>query len=182
MDYDEKSVIWQSGVEGLVSDEFADYVSHVYVHQGSLDFNFLGNPLHMEAGNCMILVTRNMVSDLCPSTDFEAEVIYVTNTFLETCAPRNNFAIRGTLMLYVNPVWVLTAEEQQRCVHNFEEVRIRLMEEHPYKSDVMSSACQLLFLDFFIKNMRWIQYSTTSNQRILFVDLIGFVSFPCRVW
>ena len=149
MDFNEKDVIWQRGVSGLTSEALSSYVAHVYAHSGRLDFKYHGEPMVLEGGSCMIMGMLGLITDLQPSEDFDAEVIYVTGTFLEMSTPRNNYGIRGTLMLFINPVMKLNEAEQRRCARNFEEVRMRLETDHAFKHDAVSGACQLLFLDFF---------------------------------
>jgi len=149
MDFEEKSVVWEKGLEGLNSDELIGHVAHIYAHRGRLDFKFHGEPMALEAGGCMIIRMRSLLTDLQPSEDFDAEVIYVNPSFIEMSTPRNNYGIRGSLMLFINPVMQLNEEEQWRCMRNFEEVRLRLEESHAFKHDAVSCACQMLFLDFF---------------------------------
>lgn len=149
MDFEAKNVIYSSGVENLASDEMLEYVTHVYVRSGQLRLKYHGEPVILESGNCMIVRVQNLLTDIEPSHDFKGDIIYITPGFIEMSTPRNNYGIRGSLMLFMNPVMKLNPSEQSRCLRDFEEVKLRLQEDHSFKNDVVSSACQLLFLDFF---------------------------------
>ena len=149
MDFEPKNVIIESGVEHLAADAMLEYVAHVYVHQGRVDLKYHGEPMALEEGDCMIVRVQRLLSDVIPSADCKVEVIYITPGFIEMSTPRNNYGIRGSLMLFINPIMKLDKQEQARCQRDFDEVKLRLKEDHPFKNDVVSCACQMLFLDFF---------------------------------
>lgn len=149
MDFDVNNVIIEHGVEGLASDALIDYVVHVYVSAGQCSLKYHGEPMTLQAGSCMIVRVQRLISDVQPSADLKCTAIYITPSFIEQSTPRNNYGVRGSLMLFINPVMPLNEKEQLRCRRNFEEVAERLTEEHPFKNDVVSCACQGMFLDFF---------------------------------
>lgn len=149
MEFEQKNVIFESGVNNLATDDMLEYVAHVYVHQGRIDLKYHGEPMALEAGDCMIVRVQQLLSDVQPAADCKVDVIYITPGFIEMSTPRNNYGIRGSLMLFINPIMKLDEQEQSRCKRNFEEVKSRLQEDHPFKNDVVSCACQVMFLDFF---------------------------------
>lgn len=149
MDFEPKNVIIESGVEHLAADAMLEYVAHVFVHHGRVNLKYHGEPMVLEEGDCMIVRVQRLLSDVIPSTDCKVEVIYITPGFIEMSTPRNNYGIRGSLMLFINPIMKLDKQEQARCQRDFDEVKLRLKEDHPFKNDVVSCACQMLFLDFF---------------------------------
>ncbi len=149
MDFDATNVIIEKNVEHLGADSMTDYVAHVYVYHGSCQMKYHEEPLMLDAGQCMIVPLQRLLTDISPSPDFQGTVIYIKSGFIEMSTPRNNYGIRGTLLLFINPVMQLDEQEQQRCRRNFEEVEERLNSQHPFKHDVVSCACQLMFLDFF---------------------------------
>ena len=108
MDFESKNVIIESGVEHLAADAMLDYVAHVYVHQGRIDLKYHGEPMALEAGDCMIVRSQRLLSDVVPSTDCEAETIYITPGFIEMSTPRNNYGIRGSLMLFKKTIRLRT--------------------------------------------------------------------------
>ena len=149
MEFDATNVIIEKGVSGLATDSMMDYVAHLYVYQGSCQMKYHGEPQTLESGQCMIVRVQRLLSDVQPSADFIGTTIFIRPSFIEMSTPRNNYGIRGSLMLFINPMMKLDAQEQQRCRRNFEEVEERLTSDHPFKHDAVSCACQLMFLDFF---------------------------------
>ena len=149
MDFDGTNVIIEKNVEHLGADSMTDYVAHVYVYHGNCQMKYHEEPLMLDAGQCMIVRMQRLLTDVSPSPDFQGTVIYIKPVFIEMSTPRNNYGIRGSLLLFINPVMQLDEQEQQRCRRNFEEVEERLNSQHPFKHDVVSCACQLMFLDFF---------------------------------
>lgn len=149
MDFEPKNVIVKPNVEGLASDDVIDYVAHIYVKRGRVELKYHGEPMLLEAGQCMIVRMQRLITDVLPSSDCEADAIYITPTFIEMSTPRNNYGIRGSLMLFINPIMTLDEAGQSRCQRDFDEVKLRLQGDHPFKNDVVSCACQMMFLDFF---------------------------------
>ena len=149
MEYNLNNVIVEHGVDNLVSESLMDYVVHVYVYEGTCSLKYHGERMELQAGHCMIVRVRSLVSDVQPSANFKATCIYITPSFIEMSTPRNNYGVRGSLMLFINPLMQLDETEQVRCQRNFREVEERLLEDHPFKNDVVSCACQAMFLDFF---------------------------------
>ena len=107
MDFEPKNVIIESGVEHLAADAMLEYVAHVFVHQGRVNLKYHGEPMVLEEGDCMIVRAQRLLSDVIPSADCKVEVIYITPGFIEMSTPRNNYGIRGSLMLFINPIMKL---------------------------------------------------------------------------
>ena len=150
MAFDPKSVIIEDSLDGLVSGKYDSYVAHVYCFEGECDFAFNDMDYNISRDNSMIIIMPAATSNLRPSPDFKAKVIYVAGPFLEASSPCNNYGIKGSLSLYQNPVIKLTPEEQERCKADFEMVEKRLMHEnHLFQEEMMMCTLQALFLDFF---------------------------------
>lgn len=149
MEFDPKHVVIENGVGGLSSERLMDYVAHVLVRRGSVDFRYHGEPMRMGQGDSMIVRVQRLLTDVRASADADVTVIYITSSFIEVSTPRNNYGIRGSLMLIINPVMRLSEAERRRLERDFGEIALRVGEEHPFKTDVVSCACQAMFLDYF---------------------------------
>ena len=99
MDFDGTNVIIEKNVEHLGADSMTDYVAHVYVYHGNCQMKYHEEPLMLDAGQCMIVRMQRLLTDVSPSPDFQGTVIYIKPVFIEMSTPRNNYGIRGSLLL-----------------------------------------------------------------------------------
>ncbi len=165
MAFDPNNVIIEDNLDGLTSGRFNGYVAHVYCYEGDCYFEFNDMKFTISKGNTMIITMTRLTANLRPSEDFKAKVIYVQLQFLEASSPRNNYGIKGTLALYLNPVMKLTQEEQERCQADFEMVERRLNHQnHLFQEDMMMCTLQALFLDYFDFHARVYGYDSISLQ------------------
>ena len=166
MDFGTTNIIIDDNLNGLLDGRLEEYVAHFYCIEGSCEVVFNEKRLTFGKGDCMIIIVPSMVSDVKSSTDFQVKAIYTSHPFLESCAPRNNHAIKGTLALYVDPVWHLNEKERQICEHNFQQVEKRLADtDHAYHRDLMISVVQTLFLDFYNFQVRIFGKSDIQEQK-----------------
>ncbi|MBR1543140.1 MAG: AraC family transcriptional regulator [Bacteroidaceae bacterium] len=150
MDFDINNIIIEDNLNGLLEKRLSDYVGHFYCSNGSCEIMFNEKAEAFSKGDCMIIVVPSMISGIKPTEDFQVKAIYTSHPFLESCAPRNNHAIKGTLALYIDPIWHLTEKEKHICERNFQQVEERLAEtDHAYHRDLMISVVQTFFLDFY---------------------------------
>lgn len=150
MAFDPKNIIIEYKLDGLTSGKFDSYIAHIFCYEGECAFVFNEMEFNLSQGNTVIITQPRLTANLRPSEDFKVKVIYVTGPFLEASSPRNNYAIKGSLALYLNPVMKLTTEEQQRLKADFELVEGRLKHEnHLFQEEMMMCTLQALFLDYF---------------------------------
>ena len=131
--------------------EFAEYLCHAYCHGGHCKFERNRQPFRFEAGDCMIIPRRgDLVKNLQESDDFQVDVIYVTQQFIELSTPQSNYGMRGQLSLFQNPIMRLTPEQQEVCKHNFDAVKRRLAQTgHRFRHDALMNAVECMIIDFF---------------------------------
>ena len=141
---------------------FADYLCHAYCYGGHCTFERPrvggqgpgmrnGQTFRFEPGDCMIIARRgDLVMNLQESDDFQVDVIYVTQKFIELSTPQSNYGMRGQLSLFQNPIMKLTPEQQAVCRMNFEAVKRRLKQtEHRFRHDALMNAVECMIIDFF---------------------------------
>jgi AraC-like DNA-binding protein len=166
MDFDTDSIIIENELNGLFDNRLKNYVGHFYALEGSCVVKFTEKELLLSQGDCMIIIKPSMVSSIKPNESFKVKAIYISMSFLETCAPRNNHAINGTLSLYVNPIWHLNEQEKQICLHNFQQVENRLGDTcHAFHQDLMISVVQTFFLDFYNFQVRIFGKNDIQEQK-----------------
>ena len=130
---------------------FSEYLCHAYCHKGFCTFERNGKTFRFERGDCMIIPRRgDLVRNLHESEDFQVDVIYVTQQFIEIATPQSNYGMRGHLSLFQNPIMRLNREQQEVCSKNFEAVMRRLSQTgHQFRHDALLNAIQCMIIDFF---------------------------------
>ncbi len=126
------------------------YLAHLLCLGGTCKFLFNGKEYELHAGDLSIVRRRNLIENMQPSDDFSAKIIYAKPRFIELCVPHNNYAIKGQLSLFLNPIIHLTQEQQFVCLRNVEILEFRLKNTaHRFYRESLINAMQTLILDFF---------------------------------
>lgn len=134
----------------IAPEEKHSYTLHYLCKSGSCTFVYGINAHPVQAGDCVIISLPMLMESFTPTQDFACRLIAVRNTFLEKSRPRSNYGTKGRLSLYINPVMPLTEEERKRCERDFDDIAYLCAHpEHRFQDEVVSVACQKLFLDFF---------------------------------
>lgn len=161
----DKDVIIRDTLEELGTDVANNYIAYAYCYAGTCEVDFNDKAFRFEAGDCMIIVSNKLVESVVPSDGFRCKVIYITSSFLEMCSPDNNYYVKGTTTLFLNPIMRLTAEEQAQCRKDFDDVEHRLRQtSHHFQKDVLKSTIQTLFLDFYEFHARIYGYAEVPQQ------------------
>ena len=156
----------------------ANYLCHAYCYNGYCTFERNGQAFRFEAGDCMIIARRgDLVKELRESEDFQVDVIYVTQQFIETSTPQSNYGMRGHLSLFQNPIMKLTAEQQDTCRRNFDAVKRRLAQtSHRFRHDALMNAVECMIIDFFDFHARLYPADKISSlQHQLMEDFINLL-------
>lgn len=155
-------IIIDNTLKRIGETAFADYLCHAYCYGGHCTFERPrvggqgpgmrnGQAFRFEPGDCMIIARRgDLVMNLQESDDFQVDVIYVTQKFIELSTPQSNYGMRGQLSLFQNPIMKLTPEQQTVCRMNFEAVKRRLAQTgHCFRHDALRNAIECMIIDFF---------------------------------
>ena len=161
-----EDVIIKENLVLLGTEAINRYISHVYCYEGTCEICFNDSHFLLEKGDCMIIISNKLVESVTPSTDFRCKVIYINSPFLEICTPENNnYYVKGSMSLFLNPVMKLTQEEQEICKSDFKEVEKRLQNtSHHFYQEVLMSTIQILFLDFYEFHARIYGYEEVPLQ------------------
>ncbi len=142
-------IIIANNLDLLGSSETSGYVAHALCTGGSCKFSFNMGDYEMSAGDLIIVRQGRAVCDVQPSADFQVKAVYVEVQFLEVCTPQNNYGMKGTLSLFLNPLMRLDEVQQQLCLHDMLAVETRWNSPHNFHRDIMIATVQAMFLDFF---------------------------------
>jgi len=144
-------IILDNTLRHVGDERFAGYISHGYCRGGHCAFDHNNKHYTMQTGDCVIFARRgDLVENVHQSDDFAIDIIYVTQEFIEISTPPSNYGMRGHLALFENPVMRLTADQQQVCQMNFDNVKRRLSQtDHCFRRDALANAVECMIIDFF---------------------------------
>ncbi len=132
------------------TDAKEKYLVHLLCLNGMCKFRFNGKEYELRTGDLSIIRRRELIENIQPSADFRAKIVYAKPLFIETCVPHNNYAIKGSMSLFLNPIIHLTPEQQTLCLRGMEILESRLKSvEHCFYRETLMNAMQTLILDFF---------------------------------
>lgn len=150
MAFDKTNMIIDHDLRRLATEETDEMVAHILCYQGTMDFLFDDRPFTLRSHDAMIIAVPRLLESMKPSADFKARSIYITMPYLEYCSPKNNYAIRGTLTLFENPIMRLDSEQFERLNMDFRYMEYRYNQDtHRFQEDIMYTCTQALFLDFY---------------------------------
>lgn len=147
-------IIIEYNLDRLCDESLSRHVSHVYCEKGSCEVGFNGSVFTLTEGKCMIVVNNRFVDYIKPDKTFKAMCIYLSFQYLCQCVTRSNFGIVGTIRLYSNPIFDLLPKESDICRNNFKKYIERVNRPYHFREDMLASATQLFFLDFFEFHIR----------------------------
>ncbi len=148
---DESNDIIITDALGIIqTDTEENYLAHLLCLGGTCKFHFNGKVYELRAGDLSIVRRRKLIDKIQPSDDFRAKIVYAKPHFIERCVPQNNYAIKGQLSLFLNPVIHLLPEQQFICCRDMEMLEFRLRNTaHRFYRESLVNAMQTLILDFF---------------------------------
>ena len=136
---------------GIVKTDIEEqYLSHLLCLGGTCRFFFNGQEFELREGDLFIIRRRSLVEKIRPSADFRCKIIYAKPGFIELSTPQSNYAMKGQLSLFNNPVIHLIPEQQILCRRNFDILEQRVNNtEHLFYRETLINAMQTAILDFF---------------------------------
>ena len=149
------SVLVCSTLRDIAPEALPDYVLHYLCLTGTCTFAYWMREHTAQAGDCIIISLPLLLEQFQPSEDYTCRLIAVKRPFMESSRPRSNYGNKGVLALFENPVMRLTEEESYRCNWDMDAIQCTCAHpEHRFQDEMVSIACQRLFLDFFDFHLR----------------------------
>lgn len=138
----------------LTHEDFKDFVAHVLCLKGEFSFSLRGEDFVLHQGEAMILGGYQDISHGKATEDLEIVCVWVRNDFLELCTPRSNYGIRGSFALYLSPIMEMDADRFAQLHDDFRVIERRVnSQQHHFHEDVLVTAVQTMFIDFFDVHM-----------------------------
>ena len=120
---------------GIVKTDIEEqYLSHLLCLGGTCRFFFNGQEFELREGDLCIIRRRSLVEKIRPSADFRCKIIYAKPDFIELSTPQSNYAMKGQLSLFNNPVIHLMPEQHILCRRNFDILEQRVNNTEHLKS------------------------------------------------
>ena len=151
---------------GLVKTDIEEqYLSHLLCMGGTCRFFFNGQEFELHEGDLSIIRRRSLVEKIHPSVDCQCKIIYAKPAFIELSTPQSNYAMKGQLSLFNNPVIHLTPEQQILCRRDFDILEQRVNDTgHLFYRETVINAMQTAILDFFDFHARIYGHTDISTQ------------------
>lgn len=158
-------IIFANDFAALGSKDMSGYCTHALCHCGEMYFRMGGKSFRVVAGDCIIFIHNELVTEIETSADFCVTVVYITYSFLYRNTPRNNYDINGKLTLIQNPVMPLNAMGQQTFLMDVCLIRKRLeCETHHFYNELIGCFTEAFILDLYDFHAQQYGYSSVSKQ------------------
>lgn len=96
-------IVFADDFAALRSRNMSQYCTHALCHAGEMTFCLARKSFRMTAGDCIIFVHNELITDIQATDDFRATVIHISYPFIFKSIPRNNYDVTGKLTLLQKP-------------------------------------------------------------------------------
>ena len=161
----EQNIIITDNLNDIGKSPYKEYLGHALCLDGSCRIVFNGKELEMKRGYLMIVRRGKLVEKVRHGQNFRVIMVYISSKLIELSTPLSNYGMKGQLALLLNPIMHLTPTQFEQCMHNFDNLHIRMMQtEHKFYNDMMLNKVQSLIIDFFDFHATLYKESDVSTQ------------------
>lgn len=158
-------IIFADNFTALSSKNMSQYCTHALCHAGEMTFYLGGKSFRMIAGDCIIFVHNELITDIQATDDFRATVVYISYPFLYKNIPRNDYDVNGKLTLLQNPVMPLNEAGQRTFLEDVSLIGKRLeCDTHHFYSELIGCYTEAFILDLYDFHAQLYGYSSISKQ------------------
>ena len=158
-------IIFADNFTALSSRNMSQYCTHALCHAGEMTFYLGGKPFRMIAGDCIIFVHNELITDIQTTDDFCATVVYISYPFLYKNIPRNDYDVNGKLTLLQNPVMSLNEAGQQTFLEDISLIGKRLeCNAHHFYNEWIGCYIKAFILDLYDFHAQLYGYTSISKQ------------------
>lgn len=164
-------IVFSDNFEALASENISRYCTHALCHTGEVSFCMAGESFRITAGDCIIFTHNELVSDIKPTDDFRATVVYISNAFINKNMPKNDYDIVGKLTLLQNPIFPLSETAQRIFVEDVTQIRKRLERNvHRFHDELIGCLTQVFILDLYDFHAGVYERPSVSKQSALLLN------------
>lgn len=158
-------IIFADDFTALCSKNMSQYCTHALCHSGEMRFSLAGKSFRMTAGDCIIFVHNELITDIQATDSFHATVVYISYPFLYKNIPKNDYDINGKLTLLQNPVMPLNEAGQKTFLEDTSMIKKRLENNaHHFYNELIGCYTEAFILDLYDFHAQLYGYSFVSKQ------------------
>lgn len=127
------------------------YHTHLFCHQGYIQFLFNDQKMECKAGQFLFWFAESRLSGLTFSKNFKATVLLVEKDFLTNNIPDQSWSINAQLHSRVYPIKAnITQQDKQRILFNFKQMHDRFEEKnHRFYEELIGLQMQIFVLEMW---------------------------------
>ncbi|PZP50599.1 MAG: AraC family transcriptional regulator [Pseudopedobacter saltans] len=127
------------------------YHTHLYCHQGSIQFLFNDQKMECKGGQFLFWFAESRLSGLTFSKNFKASVLLVEKDFLMDNIPDQSWSINAQLHSRVYPVKANISErDKKRILANFQQMNDHFLEtDHHFYEEIINRQMQIFVLEMW---------------------------------
>ena len=95
MELQQDSIIVSDRLQALFDFELRNCFTHAFVTDGECVMKYSGEEVRMVKGDCVIIISNLLVTEIQPTENFHAKVIFIEPGFMEACTPHTSYGIVG---------------------------------------------------------------------------------------
>ena len=145
----DKIYFWDSVNDCDPQKQFG-HILHILCMEGSMSFVFHNVRYNIAKGDYVILPNGSLACSFSESSDFDAIIMSLSESFVTSMALRSNYGIIGHLSLLQNPVMRLSENDFRKCRTDMLRLRERLNDrEHLFQEEMLGHLLLAHILDLY---------------------------------
>ncbi|MDE5809381.1 MAG: helix-turn-helix domain-containing protein [Muribaculaceae bacterium] len=152
------------------SPAFYDCIVHLICTDGTGSFLYNDHPFTMSKNDIAVISRPQLVSKIEKDENFRCEYIAAPDKFLHNLLPANNYAIRGCVSLFNNPIIKVDELDASHFKTDISNIKNRIDNiDHQFYQELMGSLLQTMVYDLF-------DFHSKTNNDILTTDRVGYIT------
>lgn len=147
---DKNDIAFTDDIYDAMSDKHLNTCLHLVVLSGNVTFRIGINSFAAGKDDCIIIPNRTSITDIRATDDFTMTSVIISNKFIQVSLPKSHYEVEGLLAMADNPVMPLSAEEAERIISDFNQVKFRYNAfSHVYYAEMVIHAIEMMVLDMY---------------------------------
>lgn len=164
------NIVYLTDFSDILSDEYADCISHTICTGGSATFRYNDREFTMGGNDIVVIAQHKNVEKLAFSEDFRCELIIAPDKLLHSLLPANNYSIQGRVSLFSNPIIKVNSREAQTFRRDLQNIRERIGDSgHNFYNEMIGSLLQTMMYDLF-------HFHSRCNENVLTTNRVGYIT------
>ena len=153
--------VFQNDFIQCCQPQYEEYCLHLLCLEGRASFSMGDGHYEVKKGDAVIKSAAKPITGIQCSDDFRIKALLISNHILEICKPESSYNAIGMFSTMQNPVMQMNKVDMERCLRNFEEIRLRLEQPyHNFFAEIMKRSVETMILDFYDIHVRHSEQKT----------------------